>query len=73
MNKDTRDYYQTIANMIKWGGGPYALYKGWILTDRARANVISDHLYSAWKIDSRYEIHRDTIEELLMEVDNAES
>jgi len=71
MNKDTRSYYGLIAEMVKWNGGPYALYKGWVLTDRAKANVISNKLYSAWEISGGREIHRDSVEELLMEVDNA--
>ena len=73
MNKDIKEYYQTIANMVNWNGGPYALYKGWVLTDRPRANVISDHPYSAWYIGTGKEIYKDTLEDLLMAIDDAEN
>ena len=73
MNKNTESYYQTIAAMINWNGGPYAIYKRWVLTDMPRAKVITNHPYSAWNIETGKAIDKDTLEDLLMAIDDAEN
>ena len=73
MSTQNEDYYKFVASLLHWNGGPYAIYKGWVLTDMPRANVITDHPYSAWYIETGKVIEKNTLEDLLMAIDDAEN